>query len=288
MMARCVFVTDLHGRPRRYRALFQRLEQDPPELVLLGGDLMPHGFHPPAPGGGGDFMHDFLLAGFLRLRDRLGAQYPRVYLILGNDDGRAVERPIRELGERDGLWIYAHDRVIEDPAGLVVIGYSYVPPTPFLLKDWERYDVSRFVDPGCVSPEEGRRTVPVDLRRERFATIAGDLARLTAGVETGSAVLLAHSPPYQTALDHAGLEGKTVDHAPLDPHVGSIAIRRWIENRQPLLALHGHVHESTERTGAWRERIGRTWMFNAATNAPGLCAVEFDSDDLDNASRVIV
>ena len=33
------------------------------------------------------------------------------------------------------------------------------------------HDVSRFVDPGCVSPEEGVRTVPVDPDEERFATI---------------------------------------------------------------------------------------------------------------------
>jgi len=34
-----------------------------------------------------------------------------------------------------------------------------VPPTPFLLKDWEKYDVSAYVDPGCVSPEEGYHRV---------------------------------------------------------------------------------------------------------------------------------
>ena len=58
-----------------------------------------------------------------------------------------------------------------------VYGYSFVPPTPFQLKDWERYDVSRFVDPGCVSPEEGMRTIPVSDQEQRFTTIQKDLTR---------------------------------------------------------------------------------------------------------------
>ena len=39
--------------------------------------------------------------------------------------------------------------------------------------------------------------------------------------------------------------------------VGSIAVRQFIEERQPLIALHGHVHESR---GA--EQIGRTICLN--------------------------
>ena len=39
--------------------------------------------------------------------------------------------------------------------------------------------------------------------------------------------------------------------------VGSIAVRRFVEERQPLIALHGHVHESQ---GV--ERLGRTICLN--------------------------
>ena len=35
---------------------------------------------------------------------------------------------------------------------------------------------------------------------------------------------------------------KMIDYAPLDVHVGSIAVRRFIESRAPYLTLHGHVH----------------------------------------------
>jgi hypothetical protein len=44
------------------------------------------------------------------------------------------------------------------------------------------------------------------------------------------------------------------DHVPLDVHVGSVAVRRFIEDRRPLLTLHGHIPESALLTGSWRER----------------------------------
>jgi len=48
-----------------------------------------------------------------------------------------------------------------------VYGYSCVPPTPFALKDWQRYDVSHFVDPGVLAPEEGRLTAAVSEKEIR-------------------------------------------------------------------------------------------------------------------------
>jgi Icc-related predicted phosphoesterase len=76
-----------------------------------------------------------------------------------------------------------------------------------------------------------------------------------------------------------------VDHAPLDVHVGSIAIRRFIEARQPLVTLHGHVHESARLTGSWQEKIGRTFCFSAAHDGPELAVVFFDPQDPSRAIR---
>ncbi len=281
-MPRIAFATDLHGHPKRYQAMFQQLEQNPPDMLLLGGDLMPHGFV----GLNGDFLTEIFLPGFTNLRDKLGERYPRVYLILGNDDGKSVEPWFIEHAEETGLWTYLHDKVVED-SGLTLIGYSYVPPSPFMLKDWEKYDVSRFTDPGCVSPEEGKYSYTIDMSEIRYATITKDLEELTADVDMENAVLISHSPPYQTVLDRAGLDGQMIDHVPLDVHVGSIAIRRWIEDRQPLLTLHGHIHESTSRTGEWRQQMGRTWMMNGATNSAQVCLLEMETDDLEAVTRTL-
>jgi uncharacterized protein len=287
-MRECFFVSDLHGRYERYRKLFAAIASDRPEAVFLGGDLLPHpmaSLDAPCPAGT-DFVRGEMQACFEDLKGRLGASYPRVFLILGNDDARFQEEAVLEGAER-GLWEYAHGRRI--PWGdLVVYGYACVPPTPFRLKDWERYDVGRYVDPGCYPPEEGWHTVEVSERELRMATIRDDLDRLAGDADLSRAVFLMHVPPYQSLLDRAALDGKTVDHVPLDVHVGSIAVRRFLESRQPLLSLHGHVHESARLTGSWRDRIGRTPAFSAAHDGPELALIRFDPDDPDSAIRQLL
>ncbi len=286
-MPACLFASDLHGSATRYRALFRAIEATRPACVFLGGDLLPPFAGAGAgPGDPADLVNDLLAPSCRALRERLGDAWPRIFLILGNDDPRSEEPAFLE-GDAAGLWTYAHDRRLT-LGPYTIYGYSYVPPTPFRLKDWERYDVSQYVDPGCVSPEQGVRTVAVEPHRERYATIRGDLDRLTADDDLSQAILLFHSPPYDTRLDRAALDGRLVDHVPLDVHVGSIAIRRLIEARQPLLTLHGHVHESARLTGAWRDRIGRTHMLSAAHDGPELALVSFDPERPADATRATI
>jgi len=160
-----------------------------------------------------------------------------------------------------------------------------VPPTPFTLKDWERYDVSHFVDPGAMAPEEGRLTAAVSEQEILDHTIQDDLEKLSDGDSLDRAIFLFHAPPYQTGLDRAALDDRSVEHVPLDIHVGSIAIQRFIRDRQPLVTLHGHVHESARLTGTWHEKIGRTYAFSAAHDGPELALVCFDPANPGNAIR---
>ncbi|QCJ42926.1 metallophosphoesterase [Bacillus sp. S3] len=75
-----------------------------------------------------------------------------------------------------------------------------------------------------------------------------------------------HIPPYDTDLDQGTLyddelkpvlDGDSLATAP----IGSKAVREAIEKYQPLLSLHGHVHESRGVT-----TIGRTICINAGTD----------------------
>jgi Icc-related predicted phosphoesterase len=282
---RCLFASDLHGRLDRYEKLLRVVEAERPRAVFLGGDLLPFGALP-LPGSADDFLLDVLGPRLEALRARLGPAYPRAFAIFGNDDPRAEEPSLLELEAR-GLVEYAHVRRLE-LGPFRVYGYACVPPTPFLLKDWERYDVSRYVDPGSVSPEEGYRSVPRPEGEVRWGTIAGDLEALVGGDDLERAVFLLHAPPYRTALDHAALDGKQEDHAPLDVHIGSIAIRRFIEDRQPLLTLHGHVHESARLTGSWRDRIGGTVCLSGAHDGPELALVRFDLERPEGATRELL
>ena len=280
----CIFVSDLHGDKSHYRKLFAMVRENIPSVVFLGGDLLPK--IELLSGAGSSFINNFLAPSFSELKSDLGERYPHVFIILGNDDPRVYEKDIRDQ-ENDKLWEYVHNTKAT-LGKYSIIGYAFVPPSPFQLKDWERYDVSRFTDPGCVSPEEGFRTVEPVGRRTRYRTIAQDLEELTADEEMMTTIMLFHTPPYQTKLDRAALDGKMVDYVPLDPHIGSIAVRRLIEKRQPLLTLHGHVHESAGITGSWRDQIGRTHLFTAAHDGPELAVVRFDPEDLKRASRTLI
>jgi hypothetical protein len=206
-------------------------------------------------------------------------------LILGNDDARITEKDFIEA-EQLGVWKYLHQRKI-DHGGFSFYGYSYIPPSPFRLKDWERYDVSRYADPGCIHPTEGFFTVEPKEDIE-YSTIKEDLKNLIEEQNLKNTVLLFHSPPYQTGLDRAALDGKFIDHVPLDVHVGSIAIKRFIEERKPLISLHGHIHESSRLTGIWREKIGETLSMSAAWDGPELALVSFHTEDPSTAERRII
>lgn len=61
------------------------------------------------------------------------------------------------------------------------------------------------------------------------------------------AVLVSHQPPHATRADFARIGS----------HVGSHAVRAFIEARQPLLCISGHIHE-----GYGIDRIGATTVLN--------------------------
>ena len=285
-MINCFFVSDLHGNIDRYRKLFAKIKEELPNILFLGGDILPPVFYYPVNNEYDDFFEDILLKGFVKLKRKLGSSYPKIFLILGNDDGAYDEDRIKQA-EDLGVWSYIHNKKVE-LGEYNIYGYNYVPPTPFQLKDWERYDVSRYVDPGCISPEEGKHSKKLEKNEIKYSTIQNDIEKLVQEKNLDKSIFLFHSPPYKTKLDRAALDGKMVSHVPLDVHVGSIAIKRFIENQQPLLTLHGHIHESAQITGTWKDRIGKTYSFSAAHNDSELALVKFNLESLDKSERELL
>ena len=41
-------------------------------------------------------------------------------------------------------------------------------------------------------------------------------------------------------------------------HIGSKAVRKFIENKQPLLTLHGHIHETVQNANQYMQYINNT------------------------------
>jgi Icc-related predicted phosphoesterase len=79
-------------------------------------------------------------------------------------------------------------------------------------------------------------------------TIEEELNRLVRPKDMAKSVYVIHMPPYRLGLDkcYHGAE------------VGSKTIYNFLDNYQPKLSLHGHIHESPEVTGRWHAKLGGT------------------------------
>ena len=287
-MSLCFFVSDLHGDIRRYEKLFRKIETEKPDAVFFGGDLLPSGLYAFSSSEDvpKDFFQEIIKNGFVRIKKKLKNNYPKVFIILGNDDSKADENLFTK-GEEERLWKYIHNKKVSF-GEYTVYGYSFIPPSPFLMKDWEKYDVSRYVDPECVPPEEGSHSFAIKKDDILYSTIKKDLEELAGEDNLSNAIFLFHTPPYKTNLDRAALDGKMVDYAPLDVHIGSITVQRFIYANQPLITLHGHVHESSRITGFWSDKIKNTYLFSAAYEKEKLALVKFNPAEPEKAIRELI
>lgn len=128
------FTSDLHGHSGLYEQLVALAATRSPRVVIIGGDLCPH-----SPGADGVRRQRIFLEGFLvEFARRLQEGVPGIELLLlmGNDDWRANHDT---LEKHDGsLWRLLHERTVR-VGDVRVAGMSWVPITPFAMKDWERW-----------------------------------------------------------------------------------------------------------------------------------------------------
>lgn len=273
-MADWFFTSDLHGQTDFYEQVLAQAAAGRPRAVVIGGDLCPHAAGDAGPRRQRLFLEGILVEFARRLREVVpGAE---LLLLMGNDDWSA-NYPLLE--QHDGaLWRLLHDRVVSVD-GVEVAGLSWVPITPFTMKDWERWEDGDEESPprleGWRSLENGLEAFAFD-PRSRTPTIAAALEALVARTEPARTLFVLHSPPRDTRCDTmAG-----------GAHVGSRAIRRFVERHQPPLVLSGHIHESPRVSGAWRDRIGRSIVVNPGQfGSPRLCGVWFDPARIDETLR---
>ncbi|HXQ36855.1 MAG TPA: hypothetical protein VN843_22785, partial [Anaerolineales bacterium] len=152
----------------------------------------------------------------------------KIYCCPGNDDMDEVDAVVR--GSRSV--IHAEGQVIplDDQHEMIASGWSNRTP----------WDTHREED-------ENQLTV-------RYETMISKLK------DPRNAVFNVHVPPYKSGLDDAPELDKDLRPVlagqSLQP-VGSTALREVIRKHQPLLGLHGHIHEGRGTT-----RIGKTLCIN--------------------------
>jgi Icc-related predicted phosphoesterase len=259
-MYKIIFCSDLHGNERLYNKLLDIAVKNKIKAIIIGGDICPHG-HMGLELGikyQRDFIEKFLFDYFKKVKEK----NIELFIMMGNDDFK-VNFDLMEKAEKKGLIKLLHNRlnVINNKK---IIGYGFVPPMPFLLKDWEKLD-----------DKDSKQITPIDMdirtAKKEEGTIEKDFWKLKRLSNPKETIYVVHSPPFNTKLDI------TVN----EKHVGSKAIKEFINKEQPPLTLHGHIHESFEM-GSWKDKIGKTICLNAGSDHLNsrLNYVVIDLDDL--------
>ncbi len=253
-----LYTSDLHGEIHLYQELLSLVISSSSEMLVIGGDLLPS--FPPTKRyedmipNQKVFIDQFLSPFFKRMLETTSVQH--IFLIAGNWD-LGYPHLFKESTERI---VDLDQRSYRFKNGYEFIGYPFVPPTPFRPKDYEKMDDREAPWPPQKNPsyirssDQTDRLISIDpyfyLRGRE--TIGEDLDQLPKPLYPKRTVYLMHSPPFGTRLDLIQ-GGKSA---------GSRSIKTFIEKNQPLLTLHGHIHESPELSGAYFDRIGETLSIN--------------------------
>ncbi|MBI5864595.1 MAG: metallophosphoesterase [Planctomycetes bacterium] len=266
---RICFTSDFHGSESLYQQLDELLRRERPELVILGGDMFPDGDPDDPTGTQGRYVQEAFIQRIEAWRDALPTT--AFACILGNHDWRCTQHALHTYHEQGVLTLLDH-RWIWAFRGVSFLGYPCTPPTPYFVKDFERLD-----RPGDALPETGGSTWDTrHLRVQKVSPHEHYAVRPTMEEELrkavrpyGAWIFVCHCPPIASVLDR-------LPH--LDFPVGSNAVRDFVAQRKPLLALHGHIHESPQVTGAYRDSIDGVLSINPGQVPDRLHAVLLDTD----------
>jgi Icc-related predicted phosphoesterase len=155
----------------------------------------------------------------------------RCFVCPGNDDEMEVDDVIR----RSDLVELGEGRII-DVDGFTMISTGWSNHTP-----WNTHR------------EESEEKLA-----ERIEAMAGQV------MDPSKAIFNLHCPPYKSGLDEApaiDADLKLLHGGRALRPVGSTAVREAIERHQPLISLHGHIHESKGAV-----RLGKTLSINPGSS----------------------
>jgi Icc-related predicted phosphoesterase len=167
--------------------------------------------------------------------DRLGPTGIRCYVSGGNDDLTEVMTTLPVSGTRS--FVGCEGRVVSIDDEHPMVSMPYVNPTP-----WH-------------TPREASEDQLAEMIEEQVGGVP----------DTSRAIFNFHAPPVDSTLDTCPMLDESTDPPsqivrggqPVLYGAGSTAVRAAVERHQPLLGLHGHIHESQSAA-----RIGRTQVIN--------------------------
>jgi len=284
------FASDLHGSEICFKKFVNAARFYKADVLVLGGDVSGKIVIPMVEAAGGGFrarMHgrdETIAADAIEEFEKRAwnsglytrRMSPEEYSFLA-DNPEAVESLFAEVVVSTvRRWLdYADEKL--SGTGVTILN-APGNDDPFVIDDVLREhdsDTYRFVEGEIVEVAPGHQMLstgytnhtPWNTHREYTEdAIAQRIAGMTAQLDNPDTALFnIHVPPYNSRLDTApmlsdDLSVKTSAGAQLTAPVGSTAVREAIEQVQPLVTLHGHIHESGGSV-----RIGRTLAINSGS-----------------------
>ena len=284
---RVFFTTDLHGSTVVFKKFINAGKFYEAQVLILGGDMIGKMVVPIVSQGGGHFSANYL--GKLyditegEELDKLEATFENSGLYpvrltpeevqAYKEDHDLVENRFAELAKtRLSRWL---DIAEERLRGTGI--RCYVQPgndDPYEVDSvFRSSDIIQNVDGKLIQLDEHHEMVnvgaanqtpwncPRDKTEEELEQMIEKVARQVKN--PSQAIFNLHVPPFDTNLDIAPeLDDNLTPRLSLGGGlkmipVGSKAVRKAIENYQPLVGLHGHIHESRSA-----QKIGKTMCFN--------------------------
>ena len=290
-LTRILYASDFHGSEAFFRKFLSAALQYKADALLTGGDLTGKAMIPIVHQGDGRYVGHLFgrkeepatpeeLAGLKQTINNVGF-YP---IILEPDEAQELEADSQKMGKRfeqemcarirDWLVLFA-EKVAPQGAHLYFLpGNDDLFSIDNVISEFEGSNVHNpdrkhyWIDEDheLIGLSNANMTPWKCNRDTEESILAGLLDEIAGKLEHPErAVMAIHVPPYDSGLDVCPeLDGNLqIVHRGgqiLMKPVGSTAVREMIERVQPLLTLHGHIHEAPGHT-----RIGRTLAINAGS-----------------------
>lgn len=286
-MPRLFFATDVHGSEICWKKFLNAGKFYNADVLILGGDmtgkaLVPIQQQPDGTWKGVLLQQEFLLKNEDEVRDfekRVGSRgyYPFRATADMMQEFHADPKKVDEFFNKEmlrvvGVWMELADQKLADTniRCFVSPGNDDDFTVDDMVKQAKRVTLA---EDKCVELGDGFRMVstgwsnvtPWKTHREASEP---DLAKkieamLPHGANMQQMVFNFHCPPYGSNLDEAAMlddDLNVVDAGRSLVPVGSKAVRDAILKYQPILSLHGHIHE-----GKGTARLGKTLAINAGS-----------------------
>jgi Icc-related predicted phosphoesterase len=286
---RLYFVTDLHGSSKCFRKFINAGPIYKADVMILGGDIAGKAIQSIIRGPNGSWTCSFIGTTYTITSDAELTELERLISDHGYYPYRAEpgELEAREAdGTLDQLFV---ELMVERLTGWLNLADERLRPLGkplyFMLGNDDPLELAGLLDRAPWGTHDEGKVVWLDNEHEMISWGYSNITpwhshreqteeQLTASMNEMAgrlshperAVLNVHVPPYGTQLDEAprldeNLRVQALLGQVQFAAVGSTAVREFELGHQPLLGLHGHIHEASGI-----RRLGRTVVINPGSD----------------------